>query len=100
MGLLVDGKWQDRWYDTDSTGGEFKRESARLRDWVVAPDAPLEGPQGQAAVPASADRFHLYVSLACPWAHRALIMAGAISRKKAPAVTRSMACAITTSSTP
>ncbi|UTV87005.1 glutathione S-transferase family protein [Cobetia amphilecti] len=74
MGLLVDGKWQDRWYDTDSTGGEFKRESARLRDWVVAPDAPLEGPQGQAAVPASADRFHLYVSLACPWAHRALIM--------------------------
>ena len=62
MGLLVDGKWQDRWYDTDSTGGEFKRESARLRDWVVAPDAPLEGPQGQAAVLASADRFHLYVS--------------------------------------
>lgn len=74
MGLLVEGTWQDRGYDTQGSGGEFKRESASLRDWIVPPDHPLHGPDGQAAVPAQAERYHLYVSLACPWAHRALVM--------------------------
>ncbi|MCS2608670.1 glutathione S-transferase family protein [Halomonas dongshanensis] len=64
MGLLVDGQWQDQWYDTKKHGGEFVRESAQLRDWVG------EG----SAYPAEPDRYHLYVALACPWAHRALIM--------------------------
>lgn len=64
MGLLVDGQWQDQWYDTKKHGGEFVRESAQLRDWVG------EG----SAHPAEPDRYHLYVALACPWAHRALIM--------------------------
>lgn len=72
MGLLVNGKWHDQWYDTKKHGGEFVRESAKLRDWVTADGQPT--PQGQESVAAEADRFHLYVSLACPWAHRTLIM--------------------------
>ncbi|WP_431024046.1 glutathione S-transferase family protein [Halomonas sp. H5] len=72
MGLLIDGKWSDQWYDTKTHGGEFVRESAQLRDWVTRDGRP--GPDGQAALPAAAERFHLYVSLACPWAHRTLIM--------------------------
>ncbi|MCQ8780994.1 glutathione S-transferase family protein [Mangrovibrevibacter kandeliae] len=71
MGLLVDGKWQDQWYDTKSTGGSFKRTTTAFRRWITADGSP--GPEGQEAVAASPDRFHLYVSLACPWAHRTLI---------------------------
>ncbi|MCC5795647.1 MAG: glutathione S-transferase family protein [Chromatiales bacterium] len=71
MGMLVDGKWQDKWYDTDSTGGRFERESANFRNWVTADGAP--GPSGTGGFAAEAGRYHLYVSLACPWAHRTLI---------------------------
>jgi putative glutathione S-transferase len=70
MGLLVDGQWQDRWYE-NSSDGEFQREQAQRRDWVT-PDGSA-GPGGQQAVKAEAGRYHLYVSLACPWAHRTLI---------------------------
>ena len=69
MGLLVNGEWKDQWYDTKKHGGEFVRESAQLRDWVGAQQA-AEGD----SYPAEEDRYHLYVSLACPWAHRTLIM--------------------------
>ncbi|WP_413616647.1 glutathione S-transferase family protein [Halomonas cupida] len=72
MGLLVQGIWRDEWYDTEASGGEFVRESARLRDWVTADGSP--GPSGQPGLPAEPGRYHLYVSLACPWAHRTLIM--------------------------
>ncbi|MHB0777658.1 glutathione S-transferase family protein [Halomonas sp. WWR20] len=72
MGLLIEGTWQDQWYDTKTHGGEFVRESAKLRDWVTPDGRPAI--QGQSALPAEADRYHLYVSLACPWAHRTLIM--------------------------
>lgn len=72
MGLLVDGKWQDTWYDTKSTGGKFVRKDAAFRNWVTANgDA---GPTGRPGFKADAGRYHLYVSLACPWAHRTLIM--------------------------
>ena len=71
MGLLVDGKWQDRWYDTKSTGGRFERSKAQWRDWVTRDGKPAEGrTRGFRAAPG---RYHLYVSLACPWAHRTLI---------------------------
>ncbi len=70
MGLLVDGQWQDRWYE-NSKAGEFQREQAQRRGWIT-PDGS-SGPDGQPAVPAQAGRYHLYVSLACPWAHRTLI---------------------------
>jgi len=71
MGLLVDGKWQDRWYDTDSTGGKFERSESQFRHWVT-PDGAA-GPSGQGGFEAQAGRYHLYVSYACPWAHRTLI---------------------------
>jgi putative glutathione S-transferase len=72
MGLLIDGQWHDRWYDTDKSGGRFVRESARFRHWVTADGSP--GPDGDGGFAAAPGRYHLYVSLACPWAHRTLIV--------------------------
>ncbi len=71
MGLLVDGQWHDQWYDTDSTGGRFERSQSQFRNWVTHDGD--SGPSGQAGFSAEAGRYHLYVSLACPWAHRTLI---------------------------
>ena len=71
MGLLVDGEWHDQWYDTDSSGGKFVRSESQFRHWVTADGAP--GPSGEGGFKAQADRYHLYVSWACPWAHRAII---------------------------
>ena len=71
MGLLIDGVWHDKWYDTKSTGGAFKRSSAQFRNWITADGRP--GPTGKGGFKAEAGRYHLYVSLACPWAHRTLI---------------------------
>lgn len=71
MGLLVDGKWRDRWYDTESTGGRFQREESSFRHWLTADGSP--GPKGQQGFKAEPGRYHLYVSYACPWAHRTLI---------------------------
>lgn len=65
MGLLIDGTWTDRWYDTQSTGGRFERQKSVFRDWVKADGSTPHAPE--------AGRYHLYVSLACPWAHRTLI---------------------------
>jgi len=63
MGLLVNGIWKDRWYDTKKSGGKFIRTEAQFRNFIdyhseFTPDS---------------GRYHLYVSLACPWAHRTLI---------------------------
>lgn len=71
MGQLVDGKWKDEWYDTESTGGAFKRSTAGFRNWVTADGAA--GPSGEGGFKAEQGRYHLYVSYACPWAHRTLI---------------------------
>ena len=71
MGLLVDGKWQDRWYDTKTSGGKFIREDAQFRSWVT-PDGSA-GPTGDTGFKAESGRYHLYISHACPWAHRTLI---------------------------
>ncbi|EDQ06102.1 Glutathionyl-hydroquinone reductase YqjG [Sulfitobacter indolifex] len=71
MGLLVDGKWQDKWYDTKSSGGKFERSEAKFRNWVTADGSA--GPSGEGGFKAESGRYHLYVSYACPWAHRALI---------------------------
>ncbi|MBZ0124080.1 MAG: glutathione S-transferase family protein, partial [Roseovarius sp.] len=72
MGLLVDGAWHDQWYDTASTGGRFVRGDAQFRNWVT-PDGAA-GPTGEGGFEAEAGRYHLYVSLACPWANRTLIL--------------------------
>jgi putative glutathione S-transferase len=72
MGLLVDGQWRDVWYDTRSTHGRFLRKDAAFRNWITADGSA--GPSGVGGFKAEAGRYHLYVSLACPWAHRTLIM--------------------------
>jgi putative glutathione S-transferase len=65
MGKLVEGVWQDVWYDTKSSNGQFVREDAGFRNWIESkPEAKFKPESG---------RYHLYVSLACPWAHRTLI---------------------------
>jgi putative glutathione S-transferase len=71
MGLLIDGVWHDRWYDTKSTSGRFERQQSRYRNWVTADGAA--GPSGEGGFAAEPGRYHLYVSLACPWAQRTLI---------------------------
>ncbi len=72
MGMLVDGVWQDRWYDTARTGGRFVRSQARFRNWVTPDGAP--GPTGEGGFAAEPGRYHLYISRACPWAHRTTIL--------------------------
>ena len=64
MGLLIDGKWHDKWYDTDKSCGRFQRQDSLFRN-TIDEDGEFKAESG---------RYHLYVSLACPWAHRALIM--------------------------
>jgi len=72
MGLLIDGQWHDKWYDTKSTGGRFKRQASAFRNWITADGSP--GPSGDDGFKAEPERYHLYVAYACPWAHRALIL--------------------------
>ena len=71
MGVLVEGKWQDKPQENKETGGRFVRPASRYRNWVT-PDG-VAGPTGEGGFKAEPDRYHLYVSLACPWAHRTLI---------------------------
>ena len=72
MGLLVDGQWVDQWYDTKKTGGRFVRTQTQFRNWITADGSA--GPTGQAGYKAETNRYHLYVSLACPWASRTLMI--------------------------
>jgi len=71
MGLLVDGRWQDRWYATEESKGRFVRSASQFRNWVTVDGAA--GLKGSAGFKAEAGRYHLYVSYACPWANRTLI---------------------------
>ncbi|MEH6358510.1 MAG: glutathione S-transferase family protein [Pseudomonadales bacterium] len=71
MGLLQQGKWVDQWYDTKNSSGEFRRQDSRFRNWIT-PNGEA-GPNGEPGFKAEKGRYHLYVSLACPWAHRTLI---------------------------
>ena len=71
MGLLIDGKWSTAWHDTSRTSGHFVRETARYRNWITADGSA--GPSGEGGFAAESGRYHLYVSHACPWAHRTLV---------------------------
>lgn len=71
MGLLIEGRWHDQWYDTKKTKGEFVRSESQFRNWITADGSP--GPSGSSGFKAADGRYHLYVSMACPWAHRTLI---------------------------
>jgi putative glutathione S-transferase len=72
LGQLVEGLWQDERHDTRAAGGRFVRRESQFRSWVTADGAP--GPSGEGGFRAAAGRYHLYVSLACPWAHRTLLL--------------------------
>ena len=72
MGLLIKGQWRDEWYDTETTGGHFVRQESQFRNWITTDGSP--GPSGTGGFKAEPGRYHLYVSLACPWAHRTLIL--------------------------
>jgi putative glutathione S-transferase len=71
MGMLLEGKWHDRWYDTGKTGGRFVRSESQFRNWIT-PDGAA-GPTGKGGFVAELGRYHLYISRACPWAHRTMI---------------------------
>ena len=71
MGLLVNGEWHSDWYDTKATGGRFERKAPSFRNWITVDGSA--GPSGTGGFKAEPNRYHLYVSLACPWAHRTLI---------------------------
>lgn len=71
MGLLVDGQWHDQWYDTAESNGRFIRSEAQFRNWITPNGAP--GLSGEGGFQAEPDRYHLYISHACPWAHRVMI---------------------------
>jgi len=71
MGQLVDGVWHDVWYDTEKSGGAFERSTSSFRNWITADGSP--GPSGIGGFKAESGRYHLYVSYACPWAHRTMI---------------------------
>jgi len=72
MGVSIDGRWHDHWYDTAATQGRFVRTEAQFRHWVTPDGAP--GPSGEGGFAAEPGRYRLYVSLACPWAHRTLVV--------------------------
>jgi len=71
MGSLIQGKWVDKWRDTDSTAGCFVRPDAKVRNWITTDGAP--GPSGIGGFKAEAGRYHLYIASSCPWAHRTMI---------------------------
>lgn len=71
MGQLVDGVWHDVWYETKTSGGAFVRDSAKFRNWITADGSA--GPTGDADFKAESGRYHLYISNACPWAHRTMV---------------------------
>lgn len=71
MGLLIDGVWHDRWYETAATGGRFQRDASRFRSWITPDGSP--GPSGKGGFKAEPGRYDLYAAYFCPWAHRTLI---------------------------
>ena len=71
MGMLVDGEWRDVPYDTKKSGGKFERTEASFRNWITADGSA--GPSGRDGFKAESGRYHLYISHACPWAHRTMV---------------------------
>ncbi len=71
MGFLKDGQWVNQWYDTKTTSGRYQRKPSQFRNWITSDGSA--GPSGNSGFKAEAGRYHLYVSWACPWAHRTLI---------------------------
>ena len=72
MGLLIDGRWTQETSDSRNEKGRYQRRDSVFRNWVTANGAP--GPSGNGGFVAAPGRYHLYISHACPWAHRTMIM--------------------------
>ena len=72
MKTLIDGKWVDRSVEGQTVDGSFKRHETTFRNWITEDGSA--GPSGKGGFEAESGRYHLYVSLACPWAHRTLII--------------------------
>jgi putative glutathione S-transferase len=72
MGLLVNGVWQDEQHSERTPDGRFVRTATRFRNWVTEDGSA--GPSGEGGFAAARGRYHLYLSHACPWAHRTMIM--------------------------
>lgn len=72
VGMLIDGRWEEKGYETEKSGGRFQRQDSSFRSWITPDGSP--GPSGEGGFKAEPGRYRLYVSLACPWAHRALIL--------------------------
>jgi len=71
MGRLENGVWIDQWHNTKETKGRYVRKPSIFRNWITADGEA--GPTGKGGFLAEKDRYHLYISWACPWAHRTLI---------------------------
>ncbi len=71
MSLMINGQLKDEWLETETVDGEFVREDSQFRNWITVDGSP--GPTGRGGFAAERDRYHLYISHACPWAHRTLI---------------------------
>ncbi len=71
MGVLVEGKWSEHGASVSKSGGRFVRADTQFRNWITPDGAP--GPTGRGGFKAEPRRYHLYISHACPWAHRTLI---------------------------
>ena len=72
MSLLIEGVLHEDWLEAELEGGEFVRKDSQFRSWVTADGSP--GPSGEGGFPAEPGRYHLFVSYACPWAHRTLLL--------------------------
>jgi putative glutathione S-transferase len=70
-GVFVDGVWHSQWYDTSANGGRFVPAEPVFRNWITPDGSP--GPSGEGGFAAERGRYHLYVSLACPYAHRTVL---------------------------
>ena len=71
MGVMIEGRWHDRWYDTKVSEGRLVRSESQFRNWVTPDGEP--GPTGAGGFKAEPGRYHLFAALACPWTHRTLI---------------------------
>src|SRR4029078_3644274 len=72
MGVLVDGVWREEGQGERTPAGRFLRPATHFRNWITEDGRP--GPTGTGGFAAARGRYHLYVALACPWAHRTMIM--------------------------
>ncbi len=88
LGIMIEGHWHDRWYDTKGAGGRFVRSERQFHN-LLTPDG-ADGPTGMGGYQAEAGRYHLYAALDCPWPHRALIFRASKGLNESESITASV----------